>query len=212
MRYKAVLLFGAPGSGKGTQGKILGTVPGFYHFSCGDVFRTLDLQSDIGRQVWGYTSRGELVPDELTIRLWKQYIRGAAMINVFHPQSDILVLDGIPRNTRQAELIDDTIDVLQIIHLLCADPEKMVERLRRRALKENRLDDANDTVIRHRLSVYMENTKPLLAHYPSYKLKHIDATASQLQVLNQIIDVLIPLKMAAKEEEHAVLEHEEALP
>src|SRR5205814_1635842 len=61
MRYKSILLFGAPGSGKGTQGKILGSIPGFYHSACGDVFRSLDLQSEMGRVFWEYSSRGELV-------------------------------------------------------------------------------------------------------------------------------------------------------
>src|SRR5436305_14144589 len=109
MIYKAILLFGAPGSGKGTQGKILGAIPGFYHSACGDVFRSLDLQSDLGRTFWEYSSRGELVPDELTVKLWKNYIMGMEMVNQFRPHSEILVLDGIPRNQRQAELLDDSI-------------------------------------------------------------------------------------------------------
>ena len=62
MRYKCVLLFGAPGSGKGTQGKIIGTIPGFFHTACGDIFRSLDLSSDMGRIFWEYSSRGQLVP------------------------------------------------------------------------------------------------------------------------------------------------------
>ena len=66
-RYKTVLLFGAPGAGKGTQGKILGKVPGFYHLACGDVFRSLDMGSELGSKFMEYSSRGELVPDALTI-------------------------------------------------------------------------------------------------------------------------------------------------
>ena len=95
MRYKTILLFGAPGSGKGTQGKILGAIPGFYHSACGDVFRTLDLQSEMGRVFWQYSSRGELVPDEFTVKLWKNYIQGMEMINQFHPETSFLVLDGM---------------------------------------------------------------------------------------------------------------------
>ena len=64
MRYKTILLFGAPGSGKGTQGKILGAIPGFFHTACGDIFRSLDLSSEMGRIAWEYSSRGELVPDQ----------------------------------------------------------------------------------------------------------------------------------------------------
>src|ERR1700727_1364510 len=109
MRYRTILLFGAPGSGKGTQGKILGAIPGFYHNATGDIFRSLDLQSEMGRVFWEYASRGQLVPDEITIRLWKQYIKGMEMVNQFHPEAEILVLDGIPRDLEQAQLLEDTI-------------------------------------------------------------------------------------------------------
>jgi adenylate kinase len=196
MRYKAVLLFGAPGSGKGTQGKILGSIPGFYHSACGDVFRTLDLQSDMGRQFWEYSSRGELVPDEITVNLWKNFIKGMELVNQFHPSSEILVLDGIPRNKRQAELLDDTIEVLKVIYLVCADLKKMVERLRRRALKENRFDDANDKVIQNRLEIYESETKPVLEHYTADKILKVDATMSQLQVLSDLVKMLVPVKSA----------------
>ncbi|HYO10526.1 MAG TPA: nucleoside monophosphate kinase [Tepidisphaeraceae bacterium] len=196
MRYKTVLLFGAPGSGKGTQGKILGSIPGFYHSACGDVFRTLDLQSEMGRIFWQYSSRGQLVPDEFTIKLWKDYIKGMEMVNQFHPETQLLVLDGIPRNTRQAELLDETLDVVKVIYLVCADMKKMVERLRRRALKENRFDDANDAVIQNRLEVYERETRPVLDHYPSEKIMTVDATMNQLSVLSEIIKQLAPIKSA----------------
>src|SRR5947207_6969648 len=132
-RYRTILIFGAPGSGKGTQGKIIGQIPGFHHSSTGDIFRSLDLQSEMGRKFWEYAGRGELVPDEFTIHLWKQYIKGIEMINQFHPDSEVLVLDGVPRTVKQAQLLDDTIEVVKVIHLVCADLNKMVERLRRRA-------------------------------------------------------------------------------
>src|SRR5580700_2703681 len=173
MRYKSILLFGAPGSGKGTQGKILGSIPGFYHSATGDIFRSLDLQSEMGRLFWEYAGKGKLVPDEVTIKLWKQYIKGMEMINQFHPQNEILVLDGIPRNVRQAELLDETIEVAKVIHLVCLDNAKMVERLRRRALRENRFDDASDEVIKRRLDVYEADTKPILEYYPPEKVVKI---------------------------------------
>src|SRR3954469_8776137 len=194
MRYKTMLLFGAPGSGKGTQGKILGAIPGFFHTACGDIFRSLDLSSEMGRIAWEYSSRGELVPDEFTVKLWKQYIKGMEMVNQFHPETEILVLDGIPRNVKQAQLLEDTLDVLKVIHLRCTDMSKMVERLRRRALKENRLDDANDKVIQHRLEVYEKETRPVLDFYPPEKIVKVDATMSQIRVLSDIIKILVPLK------------------
>src|ERR1700689_2613163 len=114
MRFKSILLFGAPGSGKGTQGKILGSIPGFFHSASGDIFRSLDLQSEIGRVFWEYAGKGKLVPDEITVGVWKQFIKGMEMINQFHPESEILVLDGIPRNVPQAKLLEDTIEVLKV--------------------------------------------------------------------------------------------------
>jgi adenylate kinase len=194
MRYKAILLFGAPGSGKGTQGKILGSIPGFYHSATGDIFRSLDLQSEMGRRFWEFAAKGELVPDEFTIQLWKQYIKGMELINQFHADNEILVLDGIPRNVRQAELLQDTIDVEMVIHLHCTDLSKMIERLRRRALRENRFDDASDDVIQRRLMVYDVETKPVLDFYPESKVKRVEATLSQIRVLSEVIRLLVPLK------------------
>jgi adenylate kinase len=196
MRYQSILLFGAPGSGKGTQGKIIGSIPGFYHSATGDIFRSLDLQSEMGRVFWEYAGKGKLVPDEISIRLWKQYIKGMEMINQFHPDSEILVLDGIPRNLKQAQLLDDTIEVVKVIHLICSDVNKMIERLRRRALKENRFDDASDEVIRRRFDVYDRDTKPVLDFYPSDRIVHVEATMSQIRVLSNLIEFLVPLKEA----------------
>ena len=83
----------------------------------------------------GIRGQGKLVPDELTINSWRQYIKGMELVNQFHPDSEILVLDGIPRNSKQAQLLEDTIEVVKVIHLVCSDLSKMVERLRRRALQ-----------------------------------------------------------------------------
>jgi adenylate kinase len=194
MKYATILLFGAPGSGKGTQGKILGAIPGFYHCSTGDIFRSLDLQSEVGRIFWEYSSRGELVPDEFTVRLWKNYMAGMVMTHQYFPETQLLVLDGIPRNRRQAELLAEAIEVVRIIHLRCADLSKMVERLRRRALKENRWDDANDRTIRHRMEVYERETRPVLDFYPREKIAVVDATMTQLGVLTEILQIVRPAK------------------
>src|SRR3989454_5839008 len=147
MMYRTILLFGAPGSGKGTQGKILGSIPGFFHCACGDVFRNLRIDDPLGKVFIEYSSRGQLVPDEPTINLWAKNIQACTLDGEFHPERDTLVLDGIPRNVHQAEMLKDTLDVRAVINLTCADMSKMVERLQRRALRENRLDDANLEVI-----------------------------------------------------------------
>ena len=194
MRYKSILLFGAPGSGKGTQGKILGSIPGFYHSATGDIFRSLDLQSEMGRIFWEYAGKGKLVPDEITIRLWKQYIKGMEMINQFHPHNEILVLDGIPRNLKQAELLDDTIDVVKVIHLVCPDMSKMVERAPPARLRENRFDDASDEVIRRRLEVYERDTHAGAELLSAGEVVRVEATMSQIRVLSQLVEFLVPLK------------------
>jgi adenylate kinase len=86
--------------------------------------------------------------------------------------------------------------VQKVIFLKCADLNKMVERLRRRALKENRPDDANDEVIHRRLVEYDVKTKPVLDYYPVEKIERVDATMSQIRVLSQLLKVLVPIKEA----------------
>src|SRR5438132_5195722 len=103
MSYRTVLLFGAPGAGKGTQGRILGTIPDFFHCACGDVFRSLRPDTPLGKIFLKYSSRGELVPDETTVALWREFIDRSIAAGKFHPDHDTLVLDGIPRNVPQAE-------------------------------------------------------------------------------------------------------------
>lgn len=208
MRYKSILLFGAPGSGKGTQGKILGSIPGFFHSATGDIFRSLDLQSEVGRLFWEYAGKGKLVPDDVTVRVWKQYVKGMELVNQFHPETELLILDGIPRNVGQAKLLEHSIDVVRIVYLVCADMSKMVERLRRRALKENRFDDANDDVIRRRLEVYERETRPVLDFYPPEKVVMVDATMSQIGVLSEIVRVLVPLKETLDRDHEQVIAHE----
>ena len=192
-RYRTILLFGAPGSGKGTQGKIIGEIPGFYHSSTGDIFRSLDLQTEMGRKFWEFAGRGELVPDEFTIALWKQYMKGVEYTNQFHPENEFLVLDGLPRNLKQKQLLDDVLDVKAIIYLR-AERAKMFERLRRRALRENRFDDASDEVIDKRMEIFGRETRPVLDLYPKNIIHRVDATLSQIRVLSEIVRILVPLK------------------
>ena len=189
-RYKTVLLFGSPGSGKGTQGKILGTIPNFFHCACGDVFRNLTIDSELGGIFIDYSSRGQLVPDEPTVRLWRETIKSAQQSHRFHPDRDTLVLDGIPRNPEQARILAETLDVRALINLACPDMQKMVERLQRRALRENRLDDANLDIIKQRLATYERETRPVLEHYGPSLVHTVDSTQSPVDVLRNILDIL----------------------
>lgn len=187
MKYRTILLFGAPGSGKGTQGKILGTIPNFFHCACGDVFRNLTIDSEIGKIFIEHSSRGQLVPDEPTIELWRQSIEKNTRAGRFHPEHDTLVLDGIPRNVHQAEMLRDTLKVIAIFYLRCTRPENLIRRLQRRALKENRLDDANLDVIRERLKTYEKETKPVLNFYGRKLVHRIDADQTPVKVLSDIL-------------------------
>jgi adenylate kinase len=193
-RYQTVLLFGAPGAGKGTQGKILGQIPGFFHLSCGDVFRSMDINSDLGRIFREYSSRGELVPDKVTVDMWAQNIHAQTTLSMYKPNDDLLILDGIPRNVEQARLMDAHIEVLEIIYLVCSDKEKMIERLQRRALKENRADDAKEAVIRRRWEVYEAETKPVLDYYPSKSIREVDAIGSPAKVLVHVLEAVVPIQ------------------
>lgn len=194
MTFKTVLLFGAPGSGKGTQGKILGTIPGFFHFACGDAFRNLRIDDPLGRVFIDYSSRGQLVPDDSTIELWRKNITASTSNGSFHPERDILVLDGIPRNPTQAEMLKSMLDVRAVFHLTCSDMNKMVERLQRRALRENRLDDANLEVIHKRLRTYEQETKPVLDYYGPNLVHNVDSTQSPMNVLRMILNLIASLK------------------
>jgi len=191
LRYKTLLLFGAPGAGKGTVGKSLGAIPGFIHVACGDVFRSLDMGSSIGNTFVEYSSQGLLVPDDVSIQLWKEFIDGLVGMHRFVPERDFLILDGIPRNKAQAEIMDHYIDVQRVFHLICSDETLMIQRLRRRALKENRLDDASEEVIRRRWKVYEEDSRPVLAHYPAEKVMQVDAIASPVKVLYDILGSIL---------------------
>jgi adenylate kinase len=197
MKYRAILLFGAPGAGKGTQGKILGQIPNFVHFSCGDAFRNLRVDSPLGRVFVEYASTGRLVPDEPTIQLWKQSMDGLAATGRFNTEADTLLLDGIPRNPRQAEIMRDMIDVKAIFNLFCPVMDKLIVRLQRRALKENRLDDANVETIRSRLETYRRETRAVLDCYPEGLIHQIDSTQEPILVLSDILKVIVQIPKPA---------------
>lgn len=193
-RYQTVLLFGAPGAGKGTQGSLLGQIPGYFHLSTGDMFRAMDKGSELGRVFFEYSSRGELVPDEITVDMWSRYTHAFTVLNEFRPHQQMLVLDGLPRTVRQVDLIRDHIDVACVIHLTAKDRERMVQRLRGRALKEKRVDDAKESVVRNRLDIYDRETRPVLDCFDKSLVREIDAVGSPGAVLKKILDVVTPMQ------------------
>ena len=191
MKYRTYLIFGAPGSGKGTQGKILGAIPRFFHCACGDVFRSLDTRTAIGQAFLEYSSRGELVPDEITVKLWMARIGDMVGSHQFKPDIDSLILDGIPRNVCQAEIMQDMIQVKRVFYLACTDQDALVGRLKKRALKENRFDDANEEVIRRRLQTYETESKPVIDFYGPDKTTTVDATQPPVRVAHDILGAIL---------------------
>lgn len=191
MKYRTYLIFGAPGAGKGTQGKILGTIPRFFHCACGDVFRSLDTRTPLGQTFLEYSSRGQLVPDELTVKLWMAVIGDMVGMHKFKPDIDSLVLDGIPRNVDQARIMRDMLGVRRVFHLSCPDREALISRLKKRALKENRFDDANEETIRRRLVTYEEESKPVLEFYGPKVVVNIDATQAPVKVAYDILSAIL---------------------
>ena len=195
-RLKTVLMFGGPGTGKGTQGEILAGIPGFFHSSTGDVFRSLDRGSEVGKIFTEYSSRGELVPDDVTIRIWLQNIQAHMALSHYKPARDLLILDGLPRTVAQAKLLEEHVDVLKIVYLMASDEQAMVDRLRKRALKSGRADDADENVIRNRWQVYAAETSPVLDYYPAEKVAEVDAIGTLGQVLCKVLGVVVPVQDA----------------
>ncbi len=132
-KYRTILLFGMPGSGKGTQGAVLGQLPDLVHVSMGDVFRKIPKYGHYGQQIARFTSTGALVPDDLTVKIWERHVQILEMQELLLPDQHTLILDGLPRNYLQAERLDSILDVVQIFHLVINDTVKASERLKARA-------------------------------------------------------------------------------
>jgi adenylate kinase len=189
----AILILGAPGSGKGTQGVTLGNLPKFFHCACGDVFRSLDTRTELGQKFVEYSSKGLLVPDSFTIDLWKAQIDNWKDSHTYFPDADILILDGIPRNVEQARILSEHIEVHQVFHLSCPDRNELARRMRKRALRSNRIDDANEDVIQDRIRTYEAETKPIIDYYDDAIITNIDAAQEPVKVLHDIVSKIISL-------------------
>ncbi len=193
-RYRSIILFGMPGSGKGTQGAVLGQLPDWVHISMGEILRKIPRHGRFGREIEGYTSQGLMVPDDLTVRIFERHLNILEMQELVIPEQHILILDGLPRNYAQAERIQDFIDVMQIFHLKINDTTKAMERLRARALRENRLDDMSDEVIHRRLETYYDETFKTLSFYPTELIYDVDAGKRMIDVLCSIANRLAQIK------------------
>ena len=164
-KIPAVLIFGAPGSGKGTVGAKLAATTSLKHISTGDIFRGIAPSSESGKLLASYSSKGLLVPDEATVEIFGRFIEGLINTNKVNPDKDTLLLDGIPRTVAQVKLIESVVDVKHIFVLDIKDEKTIVARLLNRAKIEGRKDDADEAVIKNRLKVYKESTAKVLGKY-----------------------------------------------
>ena len=185
-------MFGAPGSGKGTHGRALGAIPNFFHCACGDAFRSMRPETELGKIFLKYSSQGQLVPDEPTITLWRQAVEGSMRAGRFHPDTDTLVLDGIPRNLHQAEMLKELLDVAAVFYLT-DKRENLIARMQRRALKDNRLDDANLDVIRERLITFEKETKPVLSFYGKKLVRRISTNGPPVETFLAILKKVVKI-------------------
>ena len=187
----AYLIFGAPGSGKGTVGAKLAATTGVKHLSTGDIFRGLSPVSENGKLFASYAGAGKLVPDEVTVQIFSRYIGGLIDTNKFDPAKDSFLLDGIPRTVAQAELIKSVVEVKHIFVLDIPDYSVIIERLLKRAKIEGRKDDADESVIKARLKEYEEKTAAVLGAYDSKLITKINGSQSPDEVFRDTLSAYI---------------------
>jgi adenylate kinase len=194
MNVSAFLIFGAPGSGKGTVGAKLATVVGVKHLSTGDMFRGLSPASENGKLFSNYAGAGKLVPDEVTVQIFSRYINGLIDTNKFDPEKDSFLLDGIPRTVAQANLVKSVVTVKHVFVLDIPDYSVIVERLLKRAKIEGRKDDADEGVIRARLNEYESKTAAVLGAYDNSMITKINGAQSPDEVFRDTLSAYIKVK------------------
>ena len=184
-----IVLLGAPGSGKGTQGKILATHFSIPKLSTGDALRVaVAAGTELGIKAAPFMTAGKLVPDEL--------VYGIVEERLAQPDARLgFILDGFPRNVAQAQVLDSMLVRLnetpmdRAVHLHVED-EEIIQRLHERAVQEGRHDDQPD-VIRHRIEVYNDETHPLLDYYEAQgKLVTVEGVGTVDEIFQRILKVL----------------------
>lgn len=184
-----IVLLGAPGSGKGTQGDKLAAHYGIPKLSTGDALRAaVKAGTPLGIAAKKVMDAGQLVANEIVIGIVEERLQQPDAKKGF-------ILDGFPRNTAQADVLDNMLKRLgqpamgKAVHLHVTD-EEIVRRLLDRAVKEGRADDKED-VIRHRIKVYNDETSPLLDYYGKQgKVVKVEGIGSMDEIFNRIIRVL----------------------
>ncbi|MDQ2837365.1 MAG: adenylate kinase [Actinomycetota bacterium] len=182
-----VVLIGAPGSGKGTQGERLASASGARHIATGDLLREqVQEGTDLGHTVAGYLDSGALVPDEVLLDLAVPLARSAARANGY-------ILDGFPRSVAQAtrfEEVAGTEAAVDAVLFFQVPRAELVQRLLRRAAEQDRADDTEQVIVR-RLAVFDEQTSPLIDYYRAAGLlRVIDGASSVPDVAAAVTDAL----------------------
>jgi adenylate kinase len=192
-----VLLIAPPGAGKGTQATRIAERYGIEHISSGDILREeMAARTPIGEQVRSYVEHGDLVPDDVMLAVVGPRILEAARAGGY-------ILDGYPRTVEQAKtahkLAEEHGVTLDAALALDVDDAELVRRIAGRAAIEGRSDDADEEVVRHRLAVYNEKTRPLIDYYDGRGiLRRVDATGSVDDVSQRLFAVLDPLRDKAR--------------
>ena len=158
-----IILFGPPGAGKGTQSNKLIEKYGLTHLSTGDVFRyNIKNETELGVLAKSYIDKGELVPDEVTNNMVKDFLQRNTNEQGF-------IFDGYPRTIAQGKNLDKVLDDMdtQVTMMLAleVDEDELVKRLLERGKTSGRVDDQNEDTIRNRFKVYQEETSPLAEFY-----------------------------------------------
>ncbi len=158
-----LILFGPPGSGKGTQAAKLVDKYKLLHISTGDLFRyEIGHKTELGMKAQQYISKGELVPDEITIGMLKNKVEANLDANGF-------IFDGFPRTIAQAKALEDylhsrslEVDALLALHV---HDEEIVKRILKRGETSGRPDDLDESIIRNRIEVYKSETSPIYDYF-----------------------------------------------
>jgi adenylate kinase len=180
-----LILFGPPGSGKGTQSERLISKYGLKHLSTGDLLRSeIDGQSPLGLAAKSFMERGQLVPDEVVIEMIS-----SALDN--NPQANGFLFDGFPRTTAQAEALDKLLTQknteIAIVLALQVSVGELMKRLLNRGLTSGRKDDINEEIISERIKEYERKTAAVAEYYSKYgKVVYIKGEGS----IDQIFEVL----------------------
>lgn len=185
--FSSILLFGPPGVGKGTLGQFLSSAGTQYHLSSGDIFRSLPTYTPAGQLFHSYASKGQLLPDAATIEIWKHYVQGLIATNSYLPESQDLLLDGLPRTRVQAEMLSKLIVVRHIIVLEISNRKELIHRMEKRARQEGRMDDVDIEVLTTRLEVYEEGIHSILDFYPKHLISRVDGGQKPLEVLRDVL-------------------------